>query len=520
MSRLASSNGRARRARLILAMILAGLTSLAGFAASPPASAAGEIVFDGVAGASAPPAVLGGYTMAPFGPDGAAQYSLVDAVPSPEGSSLGFGGNLKVLGAGESTGGWTPAYGGHVYSQMAPYGPMTLTLPPGTKAFYFYAKPDPCTGWWDYAISATTPDGTTSGLVQCGTNGQAARFFGFYTNGNGTIESITIQTDYSAVSSVIGQFGIGFDSGDEAPRITSLTADHGLEGTPIALNATVADDGGSPLTYAWSYEARPDVPAGATCTMGNNANPEDATIACTDDGTYAVTLAASNVAGTSTKSIDVTVSNAAPTIISASFTGSLVSCQSEVELSVEYADQGVNDTHNATIAWGDGSLTELAPSTHVIRAPHRYNAGQHEATVTIVDDDGGIVTASAAVTVDYDTGQGILQPVNRTGPTSLFKYGRTIPIKIQIRNCDGSPANNLHPTIAVRLVSDTTPEGTEELGIASSSNADNGTTMRLSADGTYVYNLDTKSLSDPTAQYTLIIKVQPGQTSTASIGLK
>jgi hypothetical protein len=151
---------------------------------------------------------------------------------------------------------------------------------------------------------------------------------------------------------------------------------------------------------------------------------------------------------------------------------------------------------------------------------HQYAAGTYTASVAVTDDDGGTATSNATVRIDYDTGDGILQPVSAHEAMRLFKSGSTVPIKIQVRQCDGSPAVSLHPAITIRMVSDTTPEGIEETGLFSTSAADTGLTMRHAGDGLYAYNLATKSLSDPTARYRVTVKVQPGQDITSSFGLR
>ena len=66
----------------------------------------------------------------------------------------------------------------------------------------------------------------------------------------------------------------------------------GFEGDHVALHGTATDDYG-PLSIGWSYSAGPDVDPGTVCFFGD-ATKADTTIRCTDDGTFTVTLRASD----------------------------------------------------------------------------------------------------------------------------------------------------------------------------------------------------------------------------------
>lgn len=309
---------------------------------------------------------------------------------------------------------------------------------------------------------------------------------------------------------------------DTKPDITEVSSEGGAEGSAIALNATVLDDGVSPVTYVWSYAAGAGVDPGATCSFGTATGSEDATLTCTDDGAYHVTLTATDAAGSDERSVDVTVTNARPLISSTSFpTGNLTCGTDNASLALSFSDPASNDSHVADIDWGDGSTSTIDPATSPLNSAHTYGTGAHNASVVVTDDDGGVSTAStASVRVNYET-DGILQPINSTGRASLFKYGSTIPVKIKIHNCDGTIVSDLQPTISVKKTSGSTPEGIDETGIFSTSGADTGTNMRFSNDGgIYIYNLATSSLSDPTAAYQVTITIQPGQTLSAPFGLK
>ncbi|HEX3964539.1 MAG TPA: hypothetical protein VHZ03_49160 [Trebonia sp.] len=64
---------------------------------------------------------------------------------------------------------------------------VTITLPAGANAFYFYAEPQQ---FENFTMTATTSDGTTSGPISVA--GYAgAKYFGFYTTGTAPLASIT-----------------------------------------------------------------------------------------------------------------------------------------------------------------------------------------------------------------------------------------------------------------------------------------------------------------------------------------
>ena len=151
----------------------------------------------------------------------------------------------------------------------------------------------------------------------------------------------------------------------------------------------------------------------------------------------------------------------------------------------------VVDTHTATIAWGDGSSSAVAPATSSVTGTDTYPAaGTYTASVTVTDDDLGSATQAASNAFPaYNTPSSILQPINTTGTRSAFKIGSTIPVKITVTGCDGGQVTNLTP--AVNLVQgDTTPDvAVNEAAVAEV--ATNGKLMRWS-DTQYIYNLSTK----------------------------
>ncbi len=159
-------------------------------------------------GTGAPPATVGGYTMVPFGDDarpnvGVNDVGVADGAPF---GTLGFSQTLghASIGAGWAT--WSHGYTGDVYvvpaEQIIPRGgvfaAVTLSLPAGTGAFYFYAEPDL---FETFTITAVSGNTSLSIPVagEAGANG-----WGFFTDDFSALTSITVSSN---ASFAIGEFG-------------------------------------------------------------------------------------------------------------------------------------------------------------------------------------------------------------------------------------------------------------------------------------------------------------------------
>jgi hypothetical protein len=166
----------------------------------------GEIVFDGSPGTAAPPATLGPYTMTPFGLDAQTIGANVTGVSGPAGT-IGFSPVLNHDRIGQGWATWSHGYTGDVYDTFDSGAPdptqATITLPAGTKAFYFYAEPQQ---FGTFSVEATAQDGTTSGPISVVGN-SGARYFGFYGTGSATLSSITVTTA-DPTGFAVGEFGI------------------------------------------------------------------------------------------------------------------------------------------------------------------------------------------------------------------------------------------------------------------------------------------------------------------------
>lgn len=166
-----------------------------------------DIFFDGSPGTNAPPATLGPYTMQPFPADPTAEGTAETQVTGPTGP-ITFDSALTHDLVGSDWATWSNGYTGDVYEDdtALPDGSfeVTVTLPPGTGAFYGYAEPNL---FEDFDMSATAQDGTTSGpMTVYGDAG--AQYFGFYASCGHTLTSVTFTDSGGDTAMAIGEFGI------------------------------------------------------------------------------------------------------------------------------------------------------------------------------------------------------------------------------------------------------------------------------------------------------------------------
>jgi hypothetical protein len=166
---------------------------------------------------------------------------------------------------------------------------------------------------------------------------------------------------------------------------------------------------------------------------------------------------------------------------------------------------GTGDSHSGTINWGDGNTTPFTSSPQNVQ--HAYGAGTYTITVTVNDDDSGQDSDTASVSKLYSM-SGILSPFNSDPLNySVWKYGSTIPVKVQITDCNGVSVPGLAPKLGTSLANASTPAPSINEDVFSTSNADTGNVLRYS-DGQYIYNFNSKSnaITDQNATYWMSVK--------------
>jgi hypothetical protein len=185
------------------------------------------------------------------------------------------------------------------------------------------------------------------------------------------------------------------------PIVDAGSSYSGYEGSAIPLSGSVTDPDGDSVSYGWTFVYSGD--AGVLCTMAN-ANTLTPSVSCTDDATVTATLSANDAYHPAvTSSATVSVINRDPTIPTFTLPTAQIPLGGTVNLHSVFADAGTNDTHTGSIAWGDTTTSSATVSdvTHFADGSHIYTtSGTFTVTLTLHDDDGGVVTASGEVHVN------------------------------------------------------------------------------------------------------------------------
>jgi hypothetical protein len=301
----------------------------------------------------------------------------------------------------------------------------------------------------------------------------------------------------------------------------------GNEGANVSIAGTASDVDNDPLTYAWTY-AVDSADSGTTCSFGD-ATALSTTVNCTDNGTFTLTLTATgDPDGPLSDTASLTLSNVAPTVSLDSLGGTGgAACIGGNEVSIDFSwtDPASNDTFSYDVNWGDATThsTGSSATSPVSGLTHTYAAGaSYTITVQVTDDNSGMGSGTSdPFSFLYDA-TGVLQPVNDTQAgqdPSVFKYGSTIPVKIQVTDCNGTPVPNLtNVKVTINKQTSSTPTYGDDETITNTNSPDSGGYMRWS-DPIYIYNLATKSLADSTATYKITI-TGPIATVTAYFGTR
>ena len=210
------------------------------------APAANAEVIGVIGGTGAPAPTLGPYQMTPFPPDPRPVFDFVTSVPSPLGGELGFSIPMSHRRIGEGWSTWSHGYTGDVYYTYS-QSEVTIELPGGTLAFYFYVEP---TVFGIASFSATVDDGTSVEQNAMGSAGAA--YFGFFVDdpGDPPIESITV-VNITTYDFAIGEFGIS--AGAPAPISCRVLDPTGTPGDPLTVVRTASFGDAS---YWFEYDSK------------------------------------------------------------------------------------------------------------------------------------------------------------------------------------------------------------------------------------------------------------------------
>ncbi|MGL5922085.1 PKD domain-containing protein, partial [Chroococcidiopsis sp.] len=170
-----------------------------------------------------------------------------------------------------------------------------------------------------------------------------------------------------------------------APVINALTGDTNVkEGDTATFSINATDPGNDPLTITWDFGDGTDPVSGENVTHVFNNN-----------GNYTVTVTVTDDEGVATtSSMDVTVTNVAPTITN--ITGDTNTNEGTAANFSAIATDPSNDTLTYTWNFGDGTdPIEGQNVTHIFT-----QNGNYTVNLTVTDSDGASATSNLDVTVN------------------------------------------------------------------------------------------------------------------------
>ncbi|MFC1717980.1 PKD domain-containing protein, partial [Candidatus Poribacteria bacterium] len=175
------------------------------------------------------------------------------------------------------------------------------------------------------------------------------------------------------------------------------------EGDSVTVTATGIDPGGLPITFEWDLD-----------NDGNFETPgQSVTLSALDlDGpsSHTIWVKVTNSGGFySTSESTVEVLNVAPVVVSITAPTEPVDVDVTIQVSAEFTDPGMSDTHTAIWNWGDntaapGQVIETDGSG-TVNGSHAYaNAGIHIITLTVTDKDGDSGESAVIAMVSNEAG--------------------------------------------------------------------------------------------------------------------
>ncbi len=262
------------------------------------------------------------------------------------------------------------------------------------------ADGDALTYAWTYAPVSGVPAGTTCSFSS------AIVLNPTFTCTNVGVFKVTLTVNDGHNPSVSDDAQVTVANG--APTANAGADKTGNEGSPVALTASATDPDGDALTYKWTYVNGPDVDAGATCSFSPDDTQLSPSVTCTDDGTYTLTLTATDPdALTSTDQVDVVLSNVNPNASAGGPPGGYSGNEgSAIQLDGTGDDPGTNDNGHLTFKWtinttgidagGVCTFDDDTTEDPKVTCTDDSNLGHFTVSLVVKDDDGGTSTARTA----------------------------------------------------------------------------------------------------------------------------
>ena len=242
-----------------------------------------------------------------------------------------------------------------------------------------------------------------------------------------------------------------------APRVVPGDNQAADEGETITISPAFSDAGTDDThsaTISWG-DGTPD-----TTLPGPLASPFSASHAYGDDGTFTVLIRViDDEGGVGSGDLEVETRNVAPVVDAgldvAPFVGE------EIEFTGSFTDAGTDDTHSATISWGDGTpdTTLPGPLESPVSATHVYGSpGTFSVTLEVTDDDDGlgVDTLEAVALVAVATIEGLeISPLILSTATPVPP--EPVEVTFTVTNITGAVINFAIPVFVNGVVDFTFP---------------------------------------------------------------
>lgn len=233
------------------------------------------------------------------------------------------------------------------------------------------------------------------GLIDCGDWGDEDEHAGFRdaTNSNYMMTLKWVNTPPVAKLTPVSS---PFDEGQEVSVTGYFTDGSIVTSPPLILdtwNSSTVKYGDN-TTCALSYD-----------DSGTGKHPFDLIHVYGDNDEYTIKVNVTDRRGeSSVAECSVTVLNEDPIVETISHHNATVFEGAPVTVTATFTDPGFLDTHTATVAWGDGNVTDGQvvedKGSGTVIATHTYSVpGSYNYTVTVTDDDGGQSSMGSQITV-------------------------------------------------------------------------------------------------------------------------
>jgi hypothetical protein len=298
----------------------------------------------------------------------------------------------------------------------------------------------------------------------------------------------------SAVGSTLNQPPAADAGEDQVVECASHT------GTSVTLDGSASSDpdAGQTLSYEWRDAANNVVGTSAQVTL---------TLPL---GTHVFTLTVEDGhGGTASDGVQIVVQDTTPPTLTLTSNS----------VTVVIPTAGATSVSVDVLAASGAAASDICDDTVALahNGPAQFPLGTTIVTISATDDSGNVSQKQFTVQVVYRF-IGFLPPIRNDG-TSIFRSGRTIPVKFQLTADDGSYVSNATATLAVFRVTDAILGTTEEVTPDAAGESNTSNFFRYdSTSNQYIYDL--KTTGYPAGTYILRVALNDGTTYEVQVSIR